>query len=279
MSNHTGGQQMRITFKKRLVQSAVLALSVLLALTCFACTKPEPEDEPVEEPVFVYESPYDWSNLVRENGRLSYMKGWMPASVSGIDVSEHQGVIDWDAVAADGIDFAIIRLGTRGYTEGLTYFDIHFYENLEGARNAGIKVGVYFFSQAINDKEALEEAEFAIRALENIPLDYPVFFDYETISDYAGRANNLTDEQLTRNAKIFCDYIAANGYTPMIYGNIKILERIDPELRDLYGVWLAEYGVQSPNAQFDFIMWQYSNSGIVAGIDSPVDMDILFLYP
>ena len=255
-----------------------LTLSVLLALSCFAC-KPKEEEQVIEEGPPAYESPYDWSCLKHEDNRISYMKGWTPASLTGIDVSEHQGVINWDAVAADGIDFAIIRLGNRGYTDGETRLDDRAYANIEGARNAGIKVGVYFFSQAITVQEAIEEADLVIRALEGISLDYPVFYDHETVSDNKGRANSLTNDQLTKNTRAFCERVEGAGFVAMVYGNKKSFEKIDSELRDRYGVWFAEYGVMTPSAQFDFIIWQYSSSGSVAGIATQVDMNIHFLYP
>lgn len=273
---------------KKYAQALTLALCGFVVLSCFSC-KPRGNESQIEESQAevsqteaappAYESPYDWSCLVYENERFSYMKDWVPASLAGIDVSEHQGAINWNAVAADGIDFAIIRLGHRGYTEGETYIDEEFYANVEGARNAGIRVGVYFFSQAINEREAIEEAEIVIRALEGIPLDYPVFYDFEPVDDERGRANRLSSEQLTRNTEAFCERIEAAGLVPVIYGNKKLIGRIDAELCDRYGVWFAEYDAMIPSAQFDFIIWQYSSSGKVAGIGTRVDMNIHFLYP
>ncbi|MCL1847650.1 MAG: glycoside hydrolase family 25 protein [Coriobacteriia bacterium] len=274
---------MKVFLTKGLSWGLALILCVLLALLCFSC-KPDREEPQVEEPVVeepapTYVSPYDWSCLFFEDGRFVYKKDWVFTSLTGIDVSEHQGEIDWDAVALDGIDFAIIRVGHRGYSEGETYLDEQLYANIEGAHNAGIKVGVYFFSQAINEREAIEEAEVVIRALEGIPIEYPVFYDYEPIGGANGRANYLTNEQLTLNTRAFCERIEAAGYVAMIYGNKRVIGRIDPELRDRYGVWFAEYEVMTPSAQFDFIIWQYSSRGSVAGIHTNVDMNIHFLSP
>ena len=268
---------MRKLFTKRFAQAFVLLLCGVLVLSCIACKKKEPTPAPVTAPTYV--SPYDWSSLVYENGRISYVKDGTLASLSGIDVSEHQGEIDWNAVAADGIDYAIIRLGNRGSTDGLVYLDDYFYTNLENAGNAGILVGVYFFSQALDEDEAVEEAQTVLRALEGIPLDYPVFFDYEPVDIPNARANDLTDEQLSLNAQAFCETIEAGGLTPMLYGTEKNVDRIDAGLRERYGVWLAEYDVKAPSAEMDFTMWQYTSSGTVAGIDTSVDMDIQFLHP
>ena len=282
---------MRAKKTKSFAHGLLMLLSVILVLSCSACLPQENQVAPVtqlpfgiEEPAGAgsassYTVPYDWSCLSQKNGRFSYSKGWVPASLTGIDVSEHQGWIDWEAVATDGIDFAIIRLGNRGYSAGDLYLDDYFYSNVEGARNAGIKVGVYFFSQSISRLEALHEAKLVIRALEGIPLDYPVFFDHEPVDDTMGRANSISSRQLTQNAQAFCEYIENNGYVAMLYGNKKTIEKIDAKVRDRYGVWFAEYGVLIPSASFDFAIWQYSSSGVVAGIETRVDMNIHFLYP
>jgi len=251
---------------------SVVVLIALLALSGCSCSPAQESTPPA------YESPYDWSKVTKENGRFSYTKDWAPASLTGIDVSEHQKIISWQAVAADGIDFAIIRVGNRGYTEGETRLDKYLYENIDGAKKAGLKIGVYFFSQAINEDEAIEEAQLITRALEGIRLDYPVFYDYEHIDDFDGRANKISNEQLTKNTVAFCQQVEKDGYTAMIYGNKKIMERVDKEVRDRYGVWLAEYGVERPTAQFDFLIWQYTSTGKVNGIETDVDLNIHFLY-
>ena len=229
------------------------------------------------EPTYV--SPYDWKRLAYEDGRFSYTKEGVPASRIGIDVSDHQGIIDWEMVEADGIDFAMIRLGYRGFTEGNIYLDEQYEANLKEARSAGILVGVYFFSQAINEKEAREEADFVIKNLEGVKLDYPIVYDHEPVTDAQGRANKLSNRQLTRNAQAFCERIQEAGYTPMIYGNNADISRLDLKALGTYEFWFAEYDTSKPSGQFDFTMWQYTNNGSVAGIDTRVDMNIHFLAP
>jgi len=239
-----------------------------------SCQKPAPAQAP---PAYV--SPYDWTRLVCTDGRYSYTKDGVPDSRTGVDVSDHQGVIDWEAVAADGIDFAIIRVGNRGYTEGSIYLDSQFTANLEGAKAAGILVGVYFFSQAVNEDEAREEADFVIENLDGATLDYPVVYDLEPVPDQHGRANFLSVSQATRNAQAFCERIQAAGYTPMIYGNKTDIARLDLKALGAYDIWFAEYGAPVPSGQFDFTMWQYTNSATVDGIGTDVDMNIHFLEP
>jgi len=248
---------------------------VLLATQSIACASPRFGD--LSLPDFGYISPYDWENLSSENGRYTYWQDNAQVSRTGIDVSEHQGSIDWAAVADDGIDFVIIRIGNRGYTEGQISVDEQFEANLAGARSHGILVGVYFFSQAIDEEEALAEADFVLEQLDGVVLDYPVVYDFEPVSDAAGRANTLSSTQRTQNAQVFCERIEAGGYTPMLYGNKRDIGRYDLAALEGYDVWYAEYGVPSPKGRFDFTIWQYANNGTVAGISKPVDMNIHFI--
>lgn len=253
-----------------------LCLLAALALTgtlCACAVTTERSAEPA------YISPYNWDNLEYQDGRYFYYKNDVPASRIGIDVSEHQREIDWHAVAGDGIEFAFIRLGNRGYTEGDIYLDKRFEVNITGAREAGIARGVYFFSQAIDEEEAREEAAFVVEALAGRSLEYPVVFDHEPVVDAAGRANNLSSDQLTRNARAFCEALEQAGYDAMIYGNTQDIGRLDLSALSPYDIWFAEYDVAIPGGQFDFIVWQYANNGEVAGIPTRVDMNIHFLKP
>nr|WP_241156410.1 MULTISPECIES: glycoside hydrolase family 25 protein [unclassified Adlercreutzia] len=223
---------------------------------------------------FVSDKMYDWANLRDVGGRLVYEEGGQVTSRAGIDVSEHQGYIDWEAVAADGIDFAMVRAGSRGATEGGLAVDDYFAYNLDGATRAGLDVGVYFFSQAATEQEAVEEADFVLELLGGAALSYPVAYDHERIAGISGRADALTPEQMTANARAFCDRIAQAGYAAMIYGNAGDLARYQLAELGGYGVWFAEYGVSAPKRNRDLAIWQYSNEGRVAGIDTVVDLDI-----
>ena len=194
---------------------------------------------------------------------------------TGVDVSAHQGEIDWTAVAADGVDFAMIRLGYRGYTEGGLYLDDYFLQNLQGAMAAGLEVGVYFFSQAISEEEALEEAAFVLEALEEHSLGCPVAFDWEFISPGRGaRTDGMDGDTLTRCALAFCGRLEEAGCLPMVYYN-KGLGYLTYDLSRLtdYPVWLAEYDTV-PDFFYRFDLWQYTNKGTVAGISGDVDLDL-----
>lgn len=223
-----------------------------------------------------YVSPYNFDNLKNEQGRFSYYEDGNLVSQTAVDVSDLQGKIDWERVSEDGIDFAMIRLGRRGYTEGNIYLDNYYYENVSGVQSEGMPFGVYFFSQAITEDEAIEEANFVIKHLSGSDISYPVVFDHEPVESADGRANNLSKNELTHITKAFCQKIEDAGYTPMIYGNAFDMERLN--LNDLKGidVWYAEYESSQPTGQFDFAMWQYSSTANVSGINTQADLSILF---
>ena len=273
-------------FIASLLGAAVVAAIPAVSITSCVNRMNEPvsgSDSGTEEETWV--SPYDWSCVVeKENGLLAYVKNGQTLSEAGIDVSEHDGEIDWAQVKAAGVDFAMIRLGYRGYGQGSINVDNYFLRNLSGASAAGLKVGVYFFSQAISADEAREEADYVIDSLAatDVALSYPIVFDEEPITDgNVARTDSLTASQYSANALAFCQQVEKAGYTPMLYGNQHELAKLDlaGELA-AYDVWYAEYGVKQPTGEFDFVMWQYSDTGSIPGIttsDGQVDLNIRFL--
>ena len=206
----------------------------------------------------------------------------------GIDISEFQGSIDWYAVKADGIDFAFIRCGGRGYSKGGIYDDSRFYENVQGAKAAGIKVGVYFFSQAITPYEALEEASITLDKISGLGIDMPVVMDWETGGGY--RTWDLYGQDFANVITAFCSTIAQNGYTPCVYLNTSdINNRLGGYSGDIlsrYKLWYAypyscysdgsfyQEGDMIPPRSFYFEYWQYSWHGDVAGISYDTDLNI-----
>ena len=204
----------------------------------------------------------------------------LPSSfqVHGFDISHHQGDIDWEQVKAAGYEFAILRIGYRGYgEEGTLNADEKFEQNMENARKAGIDVGVYFFSQAVNEEEAKEEADFVLEHLKGQELQMPVVYDPEHILEDEARTDGVTGEQFTQNAKVFCKEIEEAGYDAMIYSNM-LWEAYELDLEKLldYPVWYADYE-ELPQTPYKFTMWQYSSTGSVAGIEGNVDLNIQLL--
>lgn len=217
---------------------------------------------------------YDVSQFVWNGDNLSYEDDTYTSRL-GVDVSYHQGDIDWEKVKADGYEFAVIRLGYRGYGEtGSINLDEKFYENITNAQNAGLDVGVYFFSQAIDEGEAAEEAEFVLEHLNGVNLQLPVVYDPERILEDEARTDDVSGEQFTKNALMFCSMIEDAGYEPMIYGNM-LWEAFEFEMEQVcrYPFWYADYE-RKPQTPYRFRIWQFSEEGHVEGIPETVDLNI-----
>ena len=216
----------------------------------------------------------------------------------GIDVSSHNGSINWKKVKADGVDFAIIRVGGRGYGAGTLYKDDYAQKNIEGALAAGIKVGVYFFSTAINENEALDEAKYTCSVIKNYHITYPVVFDHEGYDNKNYRNYGLSKSLRTSMATTFLDYVESQGYEGMLYSSAGHFEKNSEwetnKLEKMYPIWVAQYWLYktSSGAYKEFpsyapaearpttytgkySIWQFSSQGKVNGIDdSNVDMDL-----
>lgn len=220
-------------------------------------------------------SPFDWSMLkTSDNGRRSYVVDGRTVSRAGIDVSEHQGKIDWEAVAKDGIDFAYVRVGFRSTDRGLVAEDDYALTNLSGASAAGLPLGVYFYSQATTTDEAVEEAEFVLDRVGSTELTYPVAFDFEPGGTQGSdRISALSTEERTAIALAFCDRIEQGGQRAVVYGNANALDGYDLKQLAARGFWYAQYDA-APSTDLRIGIWQYSNAGSVAGIDGDVDLDL-----
>ena len=213
----------------------------------------------------------DPERFVRRGDRMTYTGS---TADLGVDVSYHNGTIDWKKVAADGISFAMIRAGGRYYGSGGLFEDTQFRRNIQGALDAGLEVGVYFFSQAVSAQEGRAEARFLLKLLEGYGFTGPVVFDWENIPNDRARTDGLSSAVLTQAANAFCQEVEQAGYAPMIYFNRQIAYlHYDLEGVAQYPFWLAEYG-PSHDFQYDFHMWQYTDAGRVAGIQGPVDLNI-----
>lgn len=209
-----------------------------------------------------------------EEGIIEYRENGAATSKMVLDVSQHQGSIDWVQVADYGVDAVIIRVGIRGYGSGALVLDEYFVENIEGATAAGLEVGVYFFSQAINEAELLEETEFIFEAIAPYNITYPVVIDVEKIENDTARADALGAAERTALVKLFCDTVAARGYTPMIYGNTySLFSMLEIENIQDYEIWYAFYNdyLYYP---YQVRMWQYTANATVPGIEGAADLNI-----
>lgn len=219
-------------------------------------------------------NPIGMGDFAMENGYLYCLS---TPSVLGIDVSTWQGEIDWAQVKDAGIQYVMIRGGYRGSESGVVYEDDRAKANYAGASAAGIKVGAYFFSQAISVEEALEEADFLLNLIKDWQVDMPVVFDWEYI-DPDARTQKVDARTLTDCIKAFCNKVRLAGYQPMVYFNADLSFK-GVHLRELtdYGFWLAQYDTVL-NYPYKIDMWQYTETGSVPGIPGNVDINLHFPY-
>lgn len=219
-------------------------------------------------------NPYSAEDFQYAGKYLTCLSG---ESVLGIDVSYHQGEIDWQKVKEAGVEFVILRVGYRGYETGLINEDIRARENYQGAKAAGLKVGVYFFSQAVCPSEAIAEALFTLHFIKGWELDMPVVYDWEYVSEDA-RTAGLDDRIITNCTKAFCSIIEKAGYESMVYFNSYQGEHL-LYLEELieYPFWLAMYQDRM-TYPYKIDIWQYSCTGQVDGIEGSVDLNLWLKY-
>lgn len=214
--------------------------------------------------------------LFREDakGRMYYDAPGV-ATYTGIDVSVFQREIDWTAVKNDGIDFVMLRVGYRGYgSEGKIGQDDLFFEHYNGALAAGLKIGVYFFSQATSEKEAAEEARFVLDRIKGLQITYPVAYDWEHIDYDTARTDDMSSDLISACAAAFCDTVTQAGYSALIYFNREQgYFNYDLSMVSRYHFWLAEY-LSNPSFVYDYKIWQYSKTGTVNGVEGSVDINI-----
>ena len=202
---------------------------------------------------------------------------------NGIDVSYYQPTIDWNKVKADGIEFVFVRVGYRGYgAAGTLAADLCFEKHVEGALAAGLKVGLYYYTEAINTSEAKEEAQYCIEKAKNYDITLPIVYDYETTTVGGVKTGRkykakLSKSAATKNCTAFCDTIKAAGYTPMVYANKSDLSTLidGAALEKNYKIWLANYTSQTTyTGKYEF--WQYTSSGKIDGISGKVDCNFWY---
>lgn len=278
----------------------IIVLAILISLSIVGCNK-EPKTELESEAessistnidIDVAEEddskdPENIENIKDEDGakvdfaEVQAKKGLQ----NGIDVSKWQGKIDWQKVKNAGIDFAIIRIGYRA-ENGQLYRDGNADYNIQQAQKVGILVGVYFFSTAINQNEAIEEAQWTVSAIKGYSISYPVVYDCEGFKNSDSRMYNLTAEQRTQNALSFLDTVKKSGYEGMFYGSKSDLTNNSAfnisEIEAKYKIWVAQYKnppypqSQKPDYNGSYDMWQYTNKGIVSGVEGNCDMVVSY---
>lgn len=221
-------------------------------------------------------SQIDMSKFYQDKNNFRVYRSGLTKGIPGVDVSEHQGTIDWEKARNAGVQFAMVRLGYRTSSSGEIHIDSMFEANMEGLKKANIPKGVYFFSQATTPEEAIEEAHYVVKNIKNKGINMPVAYDMEPVNLESDRISEMSVEQKTEVADAFCKYIKKSGYEPLIYGNPTwIYNHLDLSRLTDYDIWLAHYN-GSTDFPYKFKMWQYNEQGLVDGIPGNVDLDIYF---
>lgn len=215
------------------------------------------------------------ANAVAKETNQTEMEGYTPQGKLGIDVSRWNGYVEWSKVAESGIQFAIVRCGYRGAESGDLIEDSSFRENMKDAQLAGIELGAYFYTQAITEVEAIEEASAAVELCKQYHLSYPIYIDTESFHG-KGRADDLTKEQRTAICKAFCQTVESAGYEAGVYASRNWMEnQLNMKELNEYSVWLAEYQ-KDPSYRGSYELWQYTSSGSIDGIERKVDLNISY---
>lgn len=217
---------------------------------------------------------YDLKSFACHSDLMKYYKDGKVISYLGVDISEKQGYVDFNKVKKSGIDFCMIRVGARGYGTGQLFLDDNFTDNMKRAVDAGLEVGVYFYSQAITEEEVLEEVMLLLDSIKEYDVTYPVAFQMEYVENDTARVEQISKASKTELAKIFLDTVRSNNYTPMLYGKKEwLLKKVDLAKFSEYDVWLSQYEKQ-PDYPYQFGMWQYTNHAVVDGISGSVNLNI-----
>lgn len=221
---------------------------------------------------------YDFTNLKISNGKMAYYQDGEKTSFLGVDLSKSNGTVDFEKLKENGVDFVMLRLGSRGYETGLISLDENFVGNITKAQSAGLEVGVSFFSQAVSETEAAEEAEFVISNLIPYKISYPVAFEMGYISNDDSRIDSLDEELKTQVAKAFLSRIEKEGYGTILYGSKNWLlgELLPEQLLKEYDVWLNDQA-SIPDYPYQFKMWKYGGAQKISGVEGDASYTISFV--
>lgn len=228
---------------------------------------------------YLKKNTYDFTNLSESGGLRKYTESGKKISRIGVNISKHSGTANFKSMKSAGIDYVMLRLGARGYGTGQISLDDNFVENIEDAIEAGLDIGIYFYSQAINQEEATQEANFVIQNLEpyKAHINYPVAFDMENVANDRARIDGLSREDKTTITATFLSGVQAAGYIPMLYGNKEwLIKNIDLTKVQDYDVWLSE-DADIPDYPYLFTMWQYTTTGTVNGVSGDAGLNICFV--
>ncbi len=222
---------------------------------------------------------YNFKNLSESANLRKYTDNGKKISYVGVDISKHNGQVNFNSIKSAGVDYVMLRLGARGYSTGQISLDDNFVENMEAAVEAGLDIGVYFYSQAVSLEEVMQEVNFVIQNLEpyRAHITYPVAFDMENVPNDKARIDGLSRDDKTAIANAFLGGIQAAGYAPMIYGNKEwLIKNVDLAKLQDYDVWLSQEQ-DIPDYPYQFAMWQYTTTGVLNGVSGDASLNLCFV--
>lgn len=226
---------------------------------------------------YITKNKYNFEGLVYETPIMKYYENSKNISNMGVDISKENGTVDFNKLKNAGVQFVMIKVGARGYGSGQITLDDHFTEYVEGATNAGLNIGVYFYSQAVTKEEALEEANLVYESIKNYKITYPIAFYMEKITGDISRADSLTKEARSSIALDFLQALKNVGYKGIIYGNKEwLIQKINLSTVGSFDIWLSQVG-DVPDYPYKFSMWQYTQSGKIDGINGDAGLNICFI--
>lgn len=228
---------------------------------------------------YLTKNTFDFTKMEDKAGLKRYMENGRKTSYVGVDISKHTGEVYFPSLKAAGVDYVMIRLGSRGYSTGQITLDENFKENIEGAIEAQLDVGIYFYSQAITQDEAVQEANFVIQNLQpyKANIKYPVAFNMGFVSNDQSRIEGLSRDDKTSVTLSFLEAVRAAGYVPMVYGDKEwLIKEVDLTKLQDFDVWLSQEE-EIPDYPYRYAMWQYNTDGVLNGIDGGADLNICFV--
>ncbi|MCM1175651.1 MAG: glycoside hydrolase family 25 protein [Blautia sp.] len=228
---------------------------------------------------YLTKNTYDFKNLSESANLRKYTDNGKKISRVGVDISKHNGQVNFNGIKAAGVDFVMLRLGARGYSTGQLSLDDNFVENMEAAVEAGLDIGVYFYSQAVTQDEVIQEVNFVIQNLEpyRAHITYPVAYDMENVANDTARIDGLSRDDKTSIAVTFLSGMQTAGYVPMVYGNKEwLIKNIDLTKLQDYDVWLSQEQAV-PDYPYQFAMWQYTTTGVLNGVTGDASLNLCFV--
>lgn len=228
---------------------------------------------------YLKKNTYDFTNLSESANIRKYTENGKKISRIGVNISKHSSSVNFKSMKSAGIDYVMLRVGARGYGTGQISLDDNFVKNIEDAIEAGLDIGVYFYSQAINQDEAVQEANFVVQNLEpyKAHINYPVAFDMENVANDRARIDGLSRDDKTAVTAAFLSGVQAAGYIPMLYGNKEwLIKNVDLTKLQDYDVWLSD-DTDIPDYPYLFTMWQYTATGTVNGVSGDASLNICFV--